>query len=185
MTHCAPDAKPAGVHRTTKGLPHEFERDEFFQAHAGATPRPAAGIGGALHRCARASRAFDGGDPDSRAGGGPAARRRLRRDDGDRQDRRRRAVAQRRGADRHAARQYGCAAGRGRDRPALCQQSQGYGPRREHGAGHACLRPRHARCLARRRNDAPGASPRRLAGHFDGGVPAGGGDGGRRSGDDR
>ena len=50
---------------------------------------------------------------------------------------------------------------------------------------HACLRPRYACRLARRRDDAARASPRDLVRDADGGAPTSGGNGGRRPGDDR
>ena len=122
---------------------------------------------------------------DGRLGRGPASGRRLRGDDGRGQDRRRRPAPQRRRADGHAARRHGRASRRGSDRPALCQQGRGQRPRREHGAGRAHVRPRHARGLARGCRRAAGAGTRGVARDADGGLPTGRRDGGRRSGHDR
>ena len=103
--------------RSTKGHTHECSRDAFFRHCTGSSSQPGPGIGGALHRRARTSRAVDAGDPDSRIGRGTTARRRLQRDHGGREDRRCQALAQRHRTDGHAARRYGRVAGRGGGRP--------------------------------------------------------------------
>lgn len=63
----------------------------------------------------------------------------------------------------------GCAARRGGYRCVLRGQGQSHGQRGEVGAGDACLRPRYARHLARRRNYIAGTGAHRVARYADGG----------------
>ena len=110
---------------------------------------------------------------------------RLRGEHRHRRDRRRRGAPQRRRTHRHAARRHGRPPGQGGHRPPVRQHRHRHRPRRAHGPGHARLWSRHARHLAFRRDQAPGAGAGRLARNAHIAVPTCRGAGTGRSGDDR